>query len=164
MSKESPSVSGTFHWVEGRYRRDDFAVFARRYYVPVDQRCPTSAEDASGAAGTLIEGSCIEVNKGCFIATAAFESELDSRVKLLRHFRDDILLQSDLRASFTKVLGWYYSFSPPIAAVMKKRRAVKLLLKWIMVYPTLLFVRTFVALLRATHKDWRKLDRVWDIN
>lgn len=159
MSAEGPAATKKFRWVEGKYSRDDSMIFTKRFYVPVEERCPPTAEDESGVTGRLVEGSCIEVNKGCFIATAAFGSELDSHVRLLRHFRDEVLLQSDLRAPFSKVLEWYYGFSPPIAAAMKKRRAVKLLLKWILAYPVVLFVQALVTLLKVTHEDWNRKPR-----
>lgn len=154
MSTESSAPKAKYHWVEGRYIRGDSTSFKARFYVAIGESCPSTAQDKSGVEGTLLEGSCIEVNRGCFIATAAFGSELDPHVKLLRNFRDDVLLQSDLRASFSRVLDTYYRFSPPIALVMEKSRTVKLLLKLILVYPALLFVKALVALLKLTHRTW----------
>lgn len=154
MTTEGHSAGKKFHWVEGRYMKDDSSVFTKRFYLPLERRCPTTAEDGSRAIGRLIEGSCIEVNKECFIATAAFGSELDSRVRLLRRFRDEFLLQSDLREPFSKVLASYYHFSPPIAIAMKRHGSMRLLLKWTLVYPAVLFARGFVVLLLTTHKEW----------
>lgn len=154
-----PASSVKFHWVEGKYRKDDLSVFTARFYLPIDQQCPPSAEDKFGATGTLIEGTCIEVNRGCFIATAAFGSELDPRVELLRLFRDEVLLRSELRDGFSRVLEWYYRFSPPIARAMRKRREAKLLLRYVLVYPVLIFVETFVVFLRFTHREWPNFDR-----
>ncbi|MDE1852869.1 MAG: hypothetical protein KGI38_03870 [Thaumarchaeota archaeon] len=153
MTAEGAAATRRFHWVEGRYSRTDSTVFTRRFYLPAEQRCPVTAEDDAGVAGSLIEGSCIEVNRECFIATAALGSELDPRVRLLRSFRDDVLLQSDLRAPFSRVLASYYRFSPPIAAAMKRHRAAKFLLKWTLVYPAILFARGFVAALRSAHRE-----------
>jgi hypothetical protein len=51
----------------------------------------------------------------CFIATAAFGSYLDAHVGVLRQFRDEVLLKSDLGTSFVNA---YYQHSPPIAAVI----------------------------------------------
>jgi hypothetical protein len=154
MSAETPAPKPTHHWVEGRYTRQDSTTFKARFRVAIEEGCPSSAQDKSGVEGALVEGSCIEVNRGCFIATAAFGSELDPHVKLLRSFRDDVLLQSDLRDSFSRVLDTYYHVSPPIAIAMMKSRTVKLFLRWIIVYPVLLFVKAFVALLKITHRTW----------
>ena len=51
----------------------------------------------------------------CFIATAAFGSQLTWPVALLRHFRDQYLLTNFWGLSFVR---FYYKNSPPIAAVI----------------------------------------------
>jgi len=149
-----PTERRAFHWVEGRYRKQDFTTFTARFYVPKGDWCPKTAKDQSGEVGSFVEGSCTEVNRACFIATAAFGSELDPHVQVLRRFRDDVLLQSNLRYPFSKVLDTYYHFSSPIALAMKKRRTAKVLIKWSVVYPTFLFVEAFVRFLKKTHRNW----------
>jgi hypothetical protein len=52
---------------------------------------------------------------GCFIATAAWGSPMQSEVALLRRFRDRALLTSPLGRLFTAV---YYTQSPPFAAAI----------------------------------------------
>jgi len=49
---------------------------------------------------------------GCFIATAAYGSYLDPRIKILRDFRDEHLLTNYIGRIFIKI---YYKTSPPIA-------------------------------------------------
>ena len=49
---------------------------------------------------------------GCFIATAAFRSGEDEPVRMLRRFRDEVLLEYDVGQIFVK---WYYSWSPGAA-------------------------------------------------
>ena len=49
---------------------------------------------------------------GCFIATAAFGSSMESQVELLRNFRDHFLLQNRIGRSF---VDFYYTHSPPVA-------------------------------------------------
>ena len=141
------------HWVEGTYTREDYSTFKARFNLKPGEICPPTAVDKNGIKGKLVEGSCIEVNQGCFIATAAFGSELHPRVQSLREFRDNILLKSDLRDAFEKVLYVYYKFSPPIAATMKEYRGLKVFLKFTLVYPVVLLSQAFVFLLKVTHRD-----------
>ena len=58
----------------------------------------------------------------CFIATAAFGSKFEPAVVLLRHFRDDYLLNNRLGRAFVK---FYYHNSPPIAAYIAKNGTLK---------------------------------------
>lgn len=48
----------------------------------------------------------------CFIATAAYGSPLSKEVQILRHFRDDYLIKTELGRHFIKI---YYEYSPPVA-------------------------------------------------
>jgi hypothetical protein len=54
---------------------------------------------------------------GCFIATAAYGSLIEPHVKILRDFRDKVLLTNSLGKSFVKA---YYTYSPPIADFISK--------------------------------------------
>lgn len=148
------STKPNSHWVEGTYSREDYSTFKARFNLRPEDTCPQTAVDKNGNHGKLVEGSCIEVNQGCFIATAAFGSELHPRVQCLRNFRDEILLRSELGDDFKRVLFVYYKFSPPIAGAMKRYRGLKIFLKYTLVYPVILLSQTFVFLLRITHRNW----------
>jgi hypothetical protein len=61
---------------------------------------------------------------GCFIATAAYGSEMEPDVALLRRFRDEVLLES---AAGQKFVELYYEYSPPLADVIRENEALKAL-------------------------------------
>lgn len=52
----------------------------------------------------------------CFIATAAYRSELSSELSVFRRFRDSFLLSNNYGQTFVEC---YYKFSPPIANIIK---------------------------------------------
>lgn len=64
---------------------------------------------------------------GCFIATAAFGSYLDPHVMVLRHFRDDVLLQSELGTAFVK---FYYKHSPQIADFIAQHDSLRMIMRF----------------------------------
>jgi hypothetical protein len=63
---------------------------------------------------------------GCFIATAAYGSYLDPHVMVLRHFRDDVLLKSELGTAFVK---FYYKHSPPLADFNAQHDLLRILVR-----------------------------------
>jgi hypothetical protein len=71
---------------------------------------------ASSAAAAVAGGG------GCFIATAAYGSYEAPYVKLLRDFRDQVLLTNGAGQWFVEQ---YYSYSPPAADWIREREAVK---------------------------------------
>lgn len=88
-----------------------------------------------GTAGstTTTDGTSIAPSSGggggggCFIATAAYGSYLDPHVMVLRHFRDDVLLQNELGTAFVK---FYYKHSPPIADFIAHHDTLRMLLRF----------------------------------
>lgn len=60
--------------------------------------------------------------KKCFIATAAFNSEMASEVVVLREFRDKVLKKNPVGLWFVKQ---YYRFSPPIARFIAENEAAR---------------------------------------
>lgn len=59
---------------------------------------------------------------GCFIATAAFGSYDAEEVRVLRRFRDRVLLNSRLGTRLTSI---YYRVSPTLAPRIRKRRMIR---------------------------------------
>lgn len=59
---------------------------------------------------------------GCFIATAAFGTELQPEVQTLRKFRDEDLLTNKIGQEFVSA---YYKVSPPIADYIRDKENIK---------------------------------------
>jgi hypothetical protein len=60
--------------------------------------------------------------EGCFIATAAYGSYLDSHVDTLRSFRDQYLETNPIGSAFVSL---YYKVSPPMADFIEKHPTLK---------------------------------------
>ena len=71
----------------------------------------------------------------CFIATAAYGSELSPPVQFLREFRDNIVLRSKFKKPFEIFLEQYYQHSPQIANQMRKHKTLKFTMKYLVVWP-----------------------------
>jgi len=87
---------------------------------------PGAAEDPGNGVDDDCDGA---VDEPCFIATAAFGSEMDGRIGVLRAFRDRHLRDS---APGRALLEAYYAVSPPLAEAIRGsiwlRGAVRILL------------------------------------
>ena len=82
------------------------------------------------------------VKTRCFIATAAYGSELAPQVHFLREFRDNIILNSRFRRIFEESLNIYYKSSPPIADLMRQNKLFKYTMKYSVVWPFVALART----------------------
>ncbi len=65
----------------------------------------------------------------CFIATAAYGSYENRYVKVLRDFRDEVLLPTDGGRAF---VDWYYAHSPAAAQVIGEHRALRILTQMVL--------------------------------
>ncbi|MEM1942473.1 MAG: CFI-box-CTERM domain-containing protein [Candidatus Caldarchaeum sp.] len=73
----------------------------------------------------------------CLIATAAFGSELDPSVKMLRQFRDGFVLQTFSGKTFMDVFNaFYYSWSPAVAEAEYANQGFRTMIKY-SIYPLL---------------------------
>ncbi len=63
-----------------------------------------------------------ELGAFCFIATAAYGSNTEPSVMLLRQFRDEVLLRTGLGTEFVE---YYYKNSPPIAQKIAGSKVLK---------------------------------------
>jgi hypothetical protein len=59
---------------------------------------------------------------GCFIATAAYGSYFDPHVKILRDFRDELLIPSSLGRRLVRL---YYRYSPRMASCVGRSRPLR---------------------------------------
>ncbi len=106
----------------------------------------TSQPPVSGSGGN-VSGNTSGSQSRCFIATAAYGSDLEPPVQFLRDFRDNIVLQSRFQKPFEKILDMYYSFSPPIADAMYRNKAFKYAMKYSIVLPFVALARTAAFLI-----------------
>ena len=94
-----------------------------------------------------------EPKEGCFIATAAYGSYFEKHVKVLRDFRDNILLKTEIGK---ELVNFYYTYSPPIAQKIAQNEFAKLIIRAILTpivylikYPFLVIAGIFIlALMR----------------
>ena len=63
---------------------------------------------------------------GCFIATAAYGSIMEPRVKILRNFRDRFLLHNSIGKSFVRL---YNTYSPPMADFIAKHDSLRAMVR-----------------------------------
>jgi hypothetical protein len=71
----------------------------------------------------------IKGSSGCFIATAAYGSPLETNVQILQEFRDNILCKTFFGRQF---IHFYYKISPPIADLIASQKYTKKLVRCIL--------------------------------
>jgi hypothetical protein len=81
----------------------------------------------------------------CFIATAAYGTETAPQLKILRDFRDQVLLKNALGARFVDA---YYKLSPPVAHFIAKNDFLRAVVRGVLVDP-------LVHLLQWSQSLWR---------
>lgn len=99
----------------------------------VDYDASNDEPSSSGSAGGF--SSCEEIDlgfpslaigPGCFIATAAYGSPLDSRLDTLRGFRDRFMITN---APGRALVRFYYRHSPPIADFIAEREWLRAIVR-----------------------------------
>jgi hypothetical protein len=131
------------------YRFAISALSQARYYVVVTAFDNTAAQNESApstesslAIGPVLESPdsnelsalpelilaypVLPDEDACFIATAAYGADWTRQVVLLRQFRDEYLLTNAAGKLFVKL---YYRYSPPLAAQIRDRPAVRAIVR-----------------------------------
>ena len=109
----------TFSWTG----QDGVATTAQRFYYTYQTegvkratlRIARDNEELNLSCETYVSST---TGSGCFIATAAFGTELEPEVVTLRKFRDEDLLTNKIGREFVSA---YYKVSPPIADYIRER-------------------------------------------
>ncbi len=107
--------------LEGDIQQDSFTVTVSR--APINVLLLLNAVETALSAFAAASFDYGEVDFGygggdpCFIATAAYNTPMDSRINILRDFRDAHLLTSRCGTAF---VDFYYHVSPPIAQAISR--------------------------------------------
>ncbi len=81
-------------------------------------------------------------SKSCFVATAAYGSEMAPQVEKLRQFRDQFLLSFDLGKKFVSL---YYQISPPIAQFISGHESLRFFTR-LLLWPLIFFAELSSAI------------------
>jgi hypothetical protein len=91
--------------------------------------------DHTSSIVLVVAASAAESKPQCLIATATFGSQLSPVVGLLRGFRDNDILKTEVGKSFMMIFNaWYYSFSPYIANYIANHEPVRVAMMYLL-YP-----------------------------
>jgi hypothetical protein len=111
--------------VDGLHPDDEgYIELAKAWSTAID--CGGGSVGGSGGGGDGGGGG-----GGCFIATAAYGSSLAPHVMILKQFRDQVLLPTELGKKFVAL---YYQYSPPLADVIADNKFARETVK-VMLYP-----------------------------
>ncbi|MDQ3668005.1 MAG: hypothetical protein M3410_15815 [Acidobacteriota bacterium] len=100
---------------------------------------------------TAHEGACKAGGGGgggdCYVATAAYGSEIAPEIHELRLFRDLVLRSTQWGSTFfDEFYKYYYTLSPAIAERMRENAHMTQLVRAVLVHPLMIALRLFLAL------------------
>jgi len=119
--------TGTTCTIYGLYDNTTYYFVSRAYDIYGNESENSVELFTSDAGATISTTSDGGGGGGCFIATAAFGSIIESRVKLLRQFRDRFLLTNTPGKTFVRL---YYAYSPPIADFISAHESLRMIVRW----------------------------------
>lgn len=117
----------TYQWVGTDFStstQDESRVFEIPYTTEGVKSAQVRISSGDGQAITLSCEAKIAstTSSGCFIATAAFGTEMEPEVVVLRKFRDEKLLTNKMGEVF---VGAYYKLSPRVADYIRDKEYLK---------------------------------------
>lgn len=124
---ETQTVTFSTNWQEGPYSSG--TIYAAFEITDVSLLDPVLPNTAEGSYYIDVDDH-VDGGGGCFIATAAFGSDLDPHVESLRRFRDQILMRSE---AGRRLVAGYYELSPPIAAYIEDKEGLKWLIRLMLI-------------------------------
>ena len=83
----------------------------------------TEIQEAQAAGSTILEAFLFDE---CFIATAAYGTRTAAEIDVLRHFRDEVLMQS---VAGRELVDCYYACSPPVADFIARHETVRVVVR-----------------------------------
>lgn len=98
---------------------------------------------------TYKSGESIELNltaakapSPCYIATATYGTPLDSRIDILRDFRDELLLTNPIGEAFVST---YYRTSPPIADALRENDGLRTVTRLTLITPLVYLSKSLLS-------------------
>ena len=139
VDQDYREAAGTLHWNDGEVGLKSFAItilddqqsegtesFAVKLNNPSTHATLGVASSIAIAVADNDQTLDDVVEGGCFIATAAYGSAMETDVRYLRAFRDKHLLTHNAGRWFVKM---YYTYSPPIAKVLAENETVRAMVR-----------------------------------
>jgi hypothetical protein len=132
-------INGTFSWdqaAEETKAIDGENKYRAESLLPTRGGTGGGCKESSGFYGSFVEAGGESGGGRCFVATAAFGSELDPNVEFLRRFRDDVI-----RATRSGERFWdrywerYQRLSPAVVEMIERDPELRDLVRWSLVQP-----------------------------
>jgi hypothetical protein len=133
------AIDGVYHTGETDEQREAAAIAAENVY-----RRRQGMRERWGHEGGFDLRKELGGSTGgdCFVATAAYGSQISDDVQELRSFRDDVLIPTRSGAAFfEEFFAHYYRLSPTIVATMHADPQVREMVRWALVAPLVGFLR-----------------------